>query len=276
MMADPSAGPPRRGDGWSPEDLLALAVTAAEEAGRLASDRRRQGPVSVAATKSSLTDVVTEVDREAEELLRKVLLGARPGDSWLGEETGSTDGSRESATDGAVTWVVDPIDGTVNYLYGLPGWAVSVAAQRSGETLVAAVVVPTTGETFTAIRGRGADLAGERLRVSDCTDLSQALVATGFAYQSRVRAKQGPLVGQLVSKVRDIRRMGAASVDFCSLAAGRVDAYFETGLNPWDLAGGSLIAREAGAIVSVTAEGDVVAAGPDLIAGFAAELEGLQ
>lgn len=274
-MADASHSPPRVGDDWTLEDLQALAVGAAEEAGQLAQRRRREGAVSVASTKSSLTDVVTDVDREAEQLLRELLLGARSGDAWLGEETGASH-SAAASDESAVRWVVDPIDGTVNFLYGLPGWAVSVAGERSGQTVVAAVVVPATGETFSAIRGAGAYLAGQRLVVSNCSELSQALVATGFAYQPSVRARQGPVVGELVSKVRDIRRMGAAAVDLCSLAAGRVDAYFEAGLNPWDLAAGELIAQEAGAIVNATAAGDVVAAGPDLIASFTAELENLQ
>jgi len=265
----------RSNDDWPLEDLLDLAVGAAEAAGERAQQRRRAGSVTVAATKSSRTDVVTEVDREAELLLRSVLLGARPGDAWLGEETGASAGA-DTENQSAFRWVVDPIDGTVNFLYGLPCWAVSVAGQRGGETVVAAVVVPSTGETFSAIRGRGAYLAGQRLTVSACNELSQALVATGFAYQSQVRARQGPVVGELVSQVRDIRRMGAASVDLCSLAAGRVDAFFESGLSPWDLAAGELIAREAGATVNATADGDVVAAGPQLIAPFLAELARLQ
>jgi len=274
-MADAIDPGPSVADDWPLEDLLDLAVRAAEEAGQLAQQRGRAGSVKVAATKTSLTDVVTEVDREVEQLLRGVLLDARPGDAWLGEETGASEGATESHQS-AVRWVVDPIDGTVNFLYGLPGWAVSVAGEQWGETVVAAVVVPATGETFSAIRGRGAHLAGQRLAVSTCNELSQALVATGFAYQPHVRARQGPVVGELVSKVRDIRRMGAAAVDLCSLAAGRVDAYFEAGLNPWDLAAGELIAREAGASVNATADGDVVAAGPELIASFSAELARLQ
>ena len=277
-MAD-AAPRSRVGDDWPLEDLLVLAVGAAEEAGQLARQRRREGAVNVTTTKSSLTDIVTDVDREVEQLLRNVLLGARPGDAWLGEETGASDGAPtgdQSSARSAVRWVVDPIDGTVNFLYGLPGWAVSVAAERGGHTVVAAVTVPATGETFSAIRGQGAYLTGQRLAVSSCSELSQALVATGFAYQPQVRARQGPVVGELVSRVRDIRRMGAAAVDLCSLAAGRVDAYFESGLSPWDLAAGELIAREAGAVVNATTNGDVVAAGPNLIESFTTELESLQ
>jgi len=174
---------------------------------------------------------------------------------------------------GGTRWIVDPIDGTVNYLYGLPGWAVSVAAERGGSVEIGVVVVPTLGETFTAIRGEGAWLGTRRLAVSTCSTLEQALVATGFSYRRDVRQEQGAVVASLLTHVRDIRRLGAASVDLCALAAARVDAFFERGLQPWDRAAGVLIAREAGAHVREDAGGGVVAAGPNLIDTFAKALE---
>jgi myo-inositol-1(or 4)-monophosphatase len=212
-------------------------------------------------TKSGPTDVVTEADREAEELIRGRLLAAHPDAAWWGEETGRRAGRSD------LEWLVDPIDGTVNFLYDLPGWAVSIAAVWRGETVGAAVVVPTTGAVFSATLGEGAWLDSgsrrRRLAVSPCAELPQALVATGFAYDGDVRTRQGVVVGELVGRVRDIRRAGAASVDLCSVAAGRVDGYFERGLQPWDRAAGELIAREAGAVVQLR-DDVVVASGPNL------------
>ncbi|MEO8329167.1 MAG: inositol monophosphatase family protein, partial [Candidatus Nanopelagicales bacterium] len=167
--------------------------------------------------------------------------------------------------DTQVRWIVDPIDGTVNYLYSLPGWGVSVAAEVSGNVVAGAVVVPTFDEEFSAAIGQGATCNGQELAVSSCDRLDSALIATGFAYRSDVRAHQGAVVARLLPLVRDIRRVGAASVDFCTVAAGRVDGYFETGLQPWDRAAGALIAREAGATVFESPDGDVIASGPQLI-----------
>ncbi len=214
-------------------------------------------------TKSGPTDVVTAADREAEEMVRDRLLSAYPDAGWWGEESG-----RAVGTGADLEWVVDPIDGTVNFLYGLPGWAVSIAAVWRGDVVGAAVMVPSVATLFSASQGMGAwsdeDGARRRLRPTECTDLTQALIATGFAYDASVRTRQGVAAGQLVGRVRDIRRAGAAAVDLCSVAAGRVDAYFETGLQPWDLAAGGLIAREAGAVVSERSDGTVVASGPAL------------
>ncbi len=223
------------------DELLALAVSAAREAGRLLLDRPTDLGVD---TKSTPTDVVTVMDKRAEQLLVDRLRGKRPADGILGEE-----GSDTAGTSG-VRWVIDPVDGTVNYLYDLPGWAVSVAAEVDGETVVGVVEVPRFGETFTAVLGRGATRNGAPVHVSNCHELSQAMVATGFGYAAARRARQAAVLAEVLPRVRDIRRFGAASVDLCSVACGRVDGYYERGLQPWDLAAGGLVAREAGALVT--------------------------
>jgi myo-inositol-1(or 4)-monophosphatase len=243
------------------DQLLALATSVAAEAGALLLDRR---PVDLGVdTKSTPTDVVTVMDRRAEQLLVDRLRTARPGDGVLGEEGADTRGTS------GVRWVIDPIDGTVNYLYDLPGWAVSVAAEVDGETVVGVVEVPRFAETFSAVRGRGATRNGAPIHVSGCTELSQAMVATGFGYAAARRARQAAVLAEVLPRVRDIRRFGAASVDLCSVACGRVDGYYERGLQPWDLAAGGLVAREAGALVTGLAgappgEDLVLAAGPGL------------
>ena len=205
--------------------------------------------MTVSATKSSPTDVVTRFDTAAEKMLRQRLLGARPDDGLLGEEGASVD------TRSGVVWVVDPIDGTVNFVYDHPCYAVSVAAQVDGESVAGAVVDIRTASTFSAVRGGGATLhanAGspERaLRVPEPPPLGQALVSTGFGYDADVRAAQARAVAGLLGRVRDIRRVGAASLDLCMVASGQVDAYLEQGLNEWDRAAGGLVAEEAGARV---------------------------
>jgi len=259
-------------------DALALVELCAETA-RLTGQRvlawrreRRELAADLVATKSSPTDMVTEADRLAEDAIRQRLMAARPDAAWLGEETGAAAGT--GGTEG-LQWVVDPIDGTTNFMYDLPGWSVSIAARVAGQSVAAAVHVPTLDETYTAALGAGAllqDAGGRRqLRASSASDLSQALIATGFAYDQDVRTQQGSTVGRLVGRVRDIRRGGAASVDFCAVAAGRVDGYFETGLQLWDLAAGSLIASEAGARVHLRPSGTTVAVAP----GLAEALDGL-
>ncbi len=224
------------------EELLALAREVALEAAGLVRERRA-GHVEVADTKSSATDVVTEADRAAEELIYGRLTTARPGDGFLGEEGASA----ESST--GVTWVVDPIDGTVNFLYGIPQYAVSVAAQRDGDTVAGVVVNVADGEVFTATRGGGAYAGDRALRVRDVVPLPQRLVATGFSYVRETRTLQAAAVGRLLAEVRDVRRQGSAALDLCAVAAGRMDAYVEEGVQPWDVAAGSLIAAEAGARV---------------------------
>lgn len=256
--------------------LRALAVSVAREAGDLLADRA--GQVEVAATKSSQTDVVTEMDRRSEELIRARILAARPSDAILGEEgglVGNTD-------DAPVLWVVDPLDGTVNYLYGLHDWAVSIAAEVAGEIVIGAVYVPKRGEMFSAIRGHGAWLqAGDGdwtpLRCRPGVPLGQALVGTGFGYLKERRTVQGEVVAALLPKVRDIRRVGVASVDLCAVAAGLLDAFYERGLNYWDWAAGAPAAAEAGATVGglggepVSSE-MTVAASPGLFDSLVAEL----
>lgn len=230
-------------------ELLSVARAIALEAGQLVVEARR-GAVEVADRKSSPVDVVTQVDRDAEALIRGRLAERRPGDGFLGEESGGGGGSS------SLTWVVDPIDGTVNFLYGIPHYAVSIAVVEGDPdphtwTALAGVVVnPATGELFSATAGGGARLGDRAIAVAPPVPLAEALVATGFAYRSEVRAEQAAAVARLLPTVRDVRRMGTASLDLCAVACGRVNAYFERTLNPWDHAAGALIAAEAGARVS--------------------------
>lgn len=224
-------------------DLLELAVAAARKAGSLLVQGRRSGEVTVAATKSSPTDVVTAMDRAAEGVIVESLLAARPDDGVLGEE-----GDERAGVSG-LRWVIDPLDGTVNYLYDLPGWSVSIAAEQDGEVTVGAVLAPLTGELFTATRGGGAALNGKPIQCTAGVPLAQALVGTGFGYGSERRQVQADVLRVLLPRVRDIRRSGSAALDLCAVACGRYDAFYEHGLNPWDLAAGGLIAAEAGARV---------------------------
>ena len=228
------------------DELHEIAVAAAREAAQLAYDARRAG-VTVAGTKSSASDVVTEMDRRCEALLVDRILSARPDDGLLGEE------GSEHVGETGIRWVLDPIDGTVNYLYGNPLWAVSVAAEIDGVTVVGVVVAPALRETYVAVQGRGAHLHDEhgarRLQVNDPVELESALLATGFGYTVERRTAQARVVEQVVPRVRDIRRGGACSVDLCFVAAGRLDAYYERGPHAWDLAAGGLVAAEAGARV---------------------------
>jgi myo-inositol-1(or 4)-monophosphatase len=223
--------------------LRTLAVRVAGEAAAVAA-RMRDDAVRRVHTKSSTTDVVTAADTEVEELLRRRLARLRPDDAVLGEEGG---GSAPPA--GTVCWVIDPIDGTVNYLYGLPWYAVSVAATRDGVGLAGAVVEPASGRVWSAARGAGARLDDRPLRVSAADRLDQALLGTGFSYQAELRARQGELVAALLPRARDIRRCGSAALDLCAVAAGWLDGYYEHATHEWDWAAGALIAAEAGAVV---------------------------
>ncbi|QAY72256.1 inositol monophosphatase [Agromyces protaetiae] len=233
----------------SPAELLELARTIALQAGAFAIEARRAG-VEVAATKSTPTDIVTAVDRDTEALIRTLILEARPDDGILGEEGTSLPGST------GLEWIVDPIDGTVNFLYGIPAWAVSIAVvarsegARQWRALAGVVVNPTSGELFEASEGGGATLDGARIEANQDVPLSRALVATGFGYAAEKRRDQAAIVSQLLPRIRDIRRMGAASLDLCAVAAGRIDAYYESGLHAWDHAAGALVAAEAGALVT--------------------------
>ena len=246
-------------------ELLKIAEMTARTAAELAHRRRAEG-VEVAATKSSLTDVVTAADREVEQLVLGLLHDARPDDGILGEEGSSVDGTS------GVTWVVDPIDGTVNYLYGVGEYAVSIAAVEGEEriaelratewrALAAAVASPLSGSVFTAAAGLGARLQGAPIRAVESSSLAKALVATGFGYDAGRRSRQGAAVMALLPEIRDIRRMGAAALDIASCAAGRLDAYYEKGVQPWDIAAAMLIAQEAGCATHLSeVDGDLFAA----------------
>lgn len=226
-------------------DLADLARRIALEAGALLLDASgsssRQTLAAGATRKSSRTDLATEADRASETLLRAAILRERPDDGVLGEEEGATEGRS------GLTWVVDPLDGTTNFVYGFPGWAVSVAVADGDGALVGVVHDPVRGETFEATRGGGAFLDGERLAVRTPPALGEALVGTGFSYTSQRRHLQAVLLPMVLPAVRDIRRAGAAALDLCSVGAGRLDAYYEAGLKPWDRAAGLLVALEAGA-----------------------------
>jgi myo-inositol-1(or 4)-monophosphatase len=226
-------------------DLLELAIATAREAGHMLVEDRPAGGPDIAATKSSPTDVVTKMDLAAEKLIIERIRADRPDDAFLGEEGGETAGTS------GVRWVIDPIDGTVNYLYGLPDWAVSIAAEVDGETMVGAIAIPRRGELYAAVRGEGAyvargDGSSEELHCNAGVPLEKALVATGFGYEAGRRAHQAQVLTGVLPVIRDIRRNGSCCVDLCSVASGRVDAYYERGTHAWDFAAGALIVSEAG------------------------------
>jgi myo-inositol-1(or 4)-monophosphatase len=201
------------------------------------------GPARGVGSKSSVTDLVSDADRDSEALIRDMLARERPDDGLLAEE--GTSASGESGR----RWVFDPLDGTVSYLYGYPHWCVSVALEDTQGTAAGVVYDPNRDELFAAERGSGATLAGNSISVRENPPLAEALVATGFAYDPARRAEQAEIVRRLLPAVRDIRRAGSAALDLAWLAAGRLDAYYERGLNAWDWAAGSLLVREAGAAV---------------------------
>jgi myo-inositol-1(or 4)-monophosphatase len=223
-----------------PRQLLALAVEAALEAGELVAAAKPGESIEVEKTKTSPTDVVTAVDVASERTIRDRILAARPDDGFLGEE-----GDDIAGTTGVV-WIADPIDGTVNFLYGIPQFSVSIAAQVDDAVVAGVVHNPMSGETFTAARGEGAFLGERRLTGSSCDDMSAALVGTGFGYRAEDRAIQAVQIARLLPTIRDIRRIGSAALDLCFVAAGRYDAYVERGLHAWDLAAGGLIVEESG------------------------------
>ena len=228
------------------EHLLRIGVAAARETGDFLLAHR---PADLTfATKSTPTDVVTQMDTAAERMIAARIRAERPGDVILGEE-GQAARPDVAAAGVQVRWIVDPIDGTVNYLYALPQWAVSIAAEVDGTVEAGVVFDPSKDELFTAVRGGGARLGESSIAVSDCADLSQALIGTGFGYDTTRRAGQARVLLDVLPVVRDIRRLGAASLDLCALACGRLDGYYERGLNLWDYAAAGLIATEAGARV---------------------------
>lgn len=267
-MSRPEVSEPREEPQAPAADLAALRITAETVAAEAASlvRRRRRGEVEVADRKSSAVDVVTAVDRESEALLRRLLSELRPEDGFYGEEGGRTRHSRSG-----VTWVVDPIDGTVNYLYDLPTYCVSVAAVDADErSLAGAVVEVPSGVVYSAALGHGATRDGTALRVRPEAPMAERLVHTGFAYQEAVRRVQGPAVARLLTEVRDIRRRGSAALDLCSVAEGSADAYVEEGPYLWDIAAAGLVATEAGARLEVlggAAGNDCVVCAPE--AGYA-------
>jgi myo-inositol-1(or 4)-monophosphatase len=240
----------------TPDELLALAVRIAREAA-VTARRMRSEAIGDVQTKSTRTDVVTAADRAVERQVVEALRAVRPDDAVLGEEYG--DGG---AADAAVRWVLDPIDGTVNYLYGLPQYAVSLAAEVDGVVVAGVVVNAATGDEWTATLGGGAWRDGRRLTGSDTATLDQTLVGTGFGYDAGRRIHQGVVLAGLIGRVRDIRRFGAAALDLCLVAEGTLDAYYEKGLNPWDRAAGGLVCTEAGVVV---ARLDGAAPGADLV-----------
>ena len=228
--------------------LLDLATSIALEAGALLSERfSAAGPTQAVTdsirTKSSRTDLVTEADHASEHLVVSRLAAERPDDAILAEEGGASAGTS------GLKWVVDPLDGTINFVYGFPVFGISIACRSEACTLLGVVHDPTRDETFTAVRGSGAFRDSTRLILGPGPALGEALVGTGFSYDSARRETQGRLVAHVLPRVRDIRRAGAAAVDLCWVAAGRLDAHYDAGLAPWDLEAGSLIVTEAGGTV---------------------------
>ncbi|MDQ3983043.1 MAG: inositol monophosphatase [Actinomycetota bacterium] len=247
-------------------DLLDLAVDAARGAGRLLMERFVSDATGVR-TKSSSTDLVSDADTAAERAIVEVISAARPDDGWLAEE-----GSSERSSSG-VTWIVDPLDATVNYLFRIPVWCVSIAARDADGTFVGVVHDPNRDETFTATRGGGAFLNGEPVHVRGGDDLSTALIGTGFAYDRATRALQAEVVARVLPAVRDIRRAGSAALDLANVACGRFDGFYEANMETWDKAAGVLLVEEAGGIVTTLpnpgrGSPGVVAAGPGIHAAL--------
>ncbi|PCN49152.1 inositol monophosphatase [Curtobacterium sp. 'Ferrero'] len=239
----------------TPSEFADLAEAIAREAAALAARRRAEG-VEVADRKSSIVDVVTAADREVEDLVRRRIAEVRPDDAVLGEEGG------DSAGTSGVTWVVDPIDGTVNYLYGRLDYAVSIGVVRGApdpatwEPVAGVVVAPATGTVFRAEVGGPALRDGVPVTASSPATLAETLLSTGFAYTAERRRGQVAVLAELIGSVRDIRRGGSAALDCCAVGDGTVDAYYERGINPWDMAAGSIVAAAAGAVVRSWQAGD--------------------
>lgn len=252
------------------QELVTLAQEVARSAAETARRMRSHG-VGQVDTKSTATDVVTAADKAVEREIIARLRVARPDDTVLGEEYGGDPGSAERPA-GSVRWIIDPIDGTVNYLYGLPHYAVSIAAEVDGQVVAGVVRNAVTGAEWTATLGGGAWRGGRRLAGSTATDLGQALVGTGFGYDARRRQHQADVLAGLLARVRDIRRFGSAALDLTAAAEGQLDAYFEKGLAAWDLAAGGLIAREAGLLVTGLRGRE---AGPDMVLAAPPALHGL-
>jgi myo-inositol-1(or 4)-monophosphatase len=222
---------------------LDLAVEAAHSAGALLIDHFRK-PAEGVEAKSTPTDLVSDADKASENLIVDLIGSTRPDDGILSEEGGGAE-----STSG-LTWVVDPLDGTVNFLFGIPAWSVSIAIEDENGGLVGVVHHPLAAETFTAVRGQGSYLNGKPIQVSQKTDLASALVGTGFAYDARARAIQAEVVGRVLPKARDIRRAGSAALDLAALSCGRLDGFYEAPMERWDKAAGVVLITEAGGVVS--------------------------
>ena len=244
------------------EQILELAISIAKKAGTLLLERPANLSVD---TKTSDIDIVTQMDKLSEKLIVDSILAARPDDGIIGEE-----GANRPSKSG-YTWVIDPIDGTVNYFYNMHGWSVSIAVRDESGVVVGVVYAPTLNTLFTATRGGGAYLNGVAIKANNPVELNKALIATGFHYRNELREIQLKQFIELILKVRDIRRNGSAAIDICNVAAGLVDGYYEMGLHPWDRDAAELIATEAGAQVSVHGE-LTIAAGPHLHGILSAQL----
>ncbi len=244
------------------EQILELAISIAKKAGTLLLERPANLSVD---TKTSDIDIVTQMDKLSEKLIVDSILAARPDDGIIGEE-----GANRPSKSG-YTWVIDPIDGTVNYFYNMHGWSVSIAVRDESGVVVGVVYAPTLNSLFTATRGGGAYLNGIAIKANNPVELNKALIATGFHYRNELREIQLKQFIELILKVRDIRRNGSAAIDICNVAAGLVDGYYEMGLHPWDRDAAELIATEAGAQVSVHGE-LTIAAGPHLHGILSAQL----
>ncbi len=262
--------------GTQEEELLKVAVEVARMAGNLLRERVRAGRERTVTSKSTPTDLVSEADLASEQAIKALLATRRPDDGFVGEEGGS-----EQGTSG-LSWVVDPLDGTVNFLFGIPQWCVSVAVKDGEGTVAGAVYDPNRGELFTATRGGRAMLDGPEgeveLRGSEREELATAMLATGFAYDANVRAAQAQVLARAAPRVRDIRRFGSAALDLAWTAAGRFDAYFERTVKPWDIAAGALICERAGlSVVDLPEHEDLpygILVAPETLAGDLLELVG--
>lgn len=240
------------------EELLKLAQKIGAEAGALLMDRP---PAFEIESKSTAIDIATQMDKKAEAFIVKSILAVRPDDGIIGEEGASVESKS------GITWVIDPLDGTVNYFYGLPGWNVSIAAKDKDGAIVGVVTAPTINSMWWATRGGGAFFNGAKIHCNNPIELDRALIATGFQYDVAHRTIQLEDLVKLVPIARDVRRNGAAAVDFCHVAMGALDAYYESGLKEWDWAAGGLIATEAGAIFAQYGQEPTrttMAAGPEL------------
>jgi myo-inositol-1(or 4)-monophosphatase len=261
----------------SAEAALALATEAAREAGALLLELRRS-PATGVRSKSSATDLVSEADERAERAIVTAIRGRRPDDALVAEEGSSARGSS------GVSWYIDPLDGTINYLYGIPHWSVSICCADAAGPLAGVVFDPMRDELFSAARGAGARLGDQRLAVTDKRDLASALIATGFGYVAAQRKTQGRIIAKVLGEVRDVRRFGSAALDLSWTAAGRFDGYFESVENPWDWMAGAMFVREAGGRLTLLEPKEpafprIIASGPgihdDLVTLLGRAIQGL-